>query len=99
MASYQEILSQIETLKQQAQEARRQEMAGALAEIKRLMAAFDISVEDLGGKPGKMRPRGSGNAKYRDPATGNTWSGRGRRPRWVIDLESQGKNLEDCRIS
>jgi len=98
MASYQEILSQIEELKQKAQEARRQELAGAIAEIKRLMAEFGITVEDLGGKAGKTKTRGAAAAKYRDPSSGKTWSGRGRRPGWVVDLENQGKTLDSCRI-
>ena len=50
MASYQEILTQIEELKQQAQDARKQELAGAISEIKRLMAEFGITLEDLGDK-------------------------------------------------
>jgi len=96
MASYQEILSQIEDLKQKAQEARKQEIAGAMTEIRRLMAEYGITLADLGGKSGKVKTRGA--AKYRDPASGKTWSGRGRRPGWVLELESQGKSLEACRI-
>lgn len=101
MSSYQQILSQIEELKRQAEEARRQEMSGAIAEIKRLMAQFGITVEDLGvtGRAGKTRPKSTGNAKYRDPASGKTWSGRGRRPGWVLELEGQGKSVEDFRIA
>ncbi len=97
MASYQEILNQIEELKQKANEARKAELAGAITEIKRLMAEFGITVEDLGGKAGKTKAR-AGSAKYRDPASGKTWSGRGRRPAWVLDLEKQGKSLDSCRI-
>jgi DNA-binding protein H-NS len=97
MASYQEILSQIEDLKLKAQEARKQEIAGAITEIKRLMADYGITLADLGGKSGKVKSRG-GMAKYRDPASGKTWSGRGRRPGWVLELESQGKSLDACRI-
>ncbi len=102
MSSYQEILSQIEDLKRKAEDVRQQEMAGAIAEIKRLMAQFGISAEDLGlaGRAfaGKNKTRGSVSAKYRDPISGKTWTGRGRRPGWVFDLEGQGKTLDDCRI-
>lgn len=98
MASYQEILSQIEDLKQKAQDARKQEMAGAVGEIKRLMGEYGITIEDLGGKAGKSKSRGAAAAKYRDPASGKTWSGRGRRPGWVVDLEKQGKSLDSCKI-
>jgi DNA-binding protein H-NS len=103
MSSYQEILSQIEELKRKAEDVRQQEMAGAIAEIKRLMAQFGISTEDLGlagrAGAGKNKSRGSVAAKYRDPLSGKTWTGRGRRPAWVLDLEGQGKTLDDCRIA
>ena len=101
MSSYQEILSQIEDLKRKAEDVRQQEMAGAIAEIKRLMAQFGVTSEDLGltGRAGavKGKTRGTVAAKYRDPISGKTWTGRGRRPGWVLDLEGQGKSLDDCR--
>lgn len=103
MSSYQEILSQIEDLKRKAEDVRQQEMAGAIAEIKRLMAQFGISGDDLGlsGRAGasKGKSRGSVAAKYRDPISGKTWTGRGRRPSWVLDLQGQGKTLDDCRVA
>jgi DNA-binding protein H-NS len=102
MTSYQEILSQIEDLKRKAEDVRQQEMSGAIAEIKRLMAQFGISADDLGisGRSSgvKTKNRGSVAAKYRDPVSGKTWTGRGRRPGWVLDLEAVGKTLEDCRV-
>ena len=104
MSSYQEILSQIEELKRKAEGVRQQEMAGAIAEIKRLMSQFGITVEDLGSGPSraataKSKSRGMVAAKYRDPASGKTWTGRGRRPGWVVALEASGKTLESCRIN
>ena len=103
MSSYQEILSQIEDLKRKAEDVRQQEMAGAIAEIKRLMAQFGVTSEDLGltGRAGavKGKIRGTVAAKYRDPISGKTWTGRGRRPGWVLDLEGQGKSLDDCRVA
>ena len=103
MSSYQEILSQIEELKRKAEGVRQQEMSGAIAEIKRLMAQFGISVDDLGvsarSGSSKFKSRGIVAPKYRDPVSGKAWTGRGRRPGWVLALEGQGKSLEDCRIS
>lgn len=101
MSSYQEILSQIEDLKRKAEDVRQQEMAGAIAEIKRLMSQFGISSDDLGftGRgAAKGKSRGIVAAKYRDPVSGKTWTGRGRRPAWVVDLEAAGKKLDDCKI-
>lgn len=37
-------------------------------------------------------------AKYRNPADGQTWTGRGLRPRWVLLAMDEGKALEDFLI-
>lgn len=37
-------------------------------------------------------------AKYRDPATGQTWSGRGLRPRWLVQAISDGRTLDEFLI-
>lgn len=36
--------------------------------------------------------------KYRDPASGATWSGRGRCPAWLADAEKAGRKREDFLI-
>lgn len=36
--------------------------------------------------------------KYRDPATGETWAGRGARPRWLVARLKAGKTLDDFAI-
>ncbi|MEW5769955.1 MAG: H-NS histone family protein [Pseudomonadota bacterium] len=96
MASYQEILNQIETLKRQAEDVRKQEMANAIADVKRIMAEYGITPADLGlaGRPAAKGKRATVAAKYRDPASGKTWSGRGRKPAWVAALLAEGKNLD-----
>jgi DNA-binding protein H-NS len=40
---------------------------------------------------------GSGVVKYRGPH-GETWSGRGRLPRWLSSLEGEGRNREEFRV-
>jgi len=37
-------------------------------------------------------------AKYRDPVSGKTWSGRGLRPRWLTDAIGSGKLLEEFAV-
>jgi DNA-binding protein H-NS len=38
--------------------------------------------------------------KYRNPEdSSETWSGRGRQPRWLVALLKSGKSIEDFRIS
>ena len=36
-------------------------------------------------------------AKYRDPATGETWSGRGRMPNWLKKKQDAGEDIEKYR--
>lgn len=44
--------------------------------------------------PGKAA-RGAGAVKYRDPATGCTWSGKGLQPRWLKVALEDGADLAD----
>lgn len=83
MASYKEIQSQIEALQQQAQEARETELSEVIEQIKQLMQDYGITVEDLTRKSKKGVTKAKGAAKYRDPETGDEWSGRGRMPLWL----------------
>ena len=89
MSSYQDIQNQIEALKVKAEEARKAEIAGGIAQIKEIMAKFGLTAEDLGLKGGKkaIRARVAAAAMYRDPASGKTWSGRGRKPNWFEGAE------------
>ena len=50
---------------------------------------FDIR-ELLGRKGGGKGSRGKVAVKYRDEA-GNTWTGRGRMPRWMVAATKGGK--------
>jgi DNA-binding protein H-NS len=97
MPKYQDLLQQIETLKKQAEDVRKEELRTVIAEIKEKMAAFGITVEDLGGKGGR-KSTGTVKAKYRDPASGATWTGRGRAPKWVTEAESRGVKRETFLI-
>ena len=36
--------------------------------------------------------------KYRDPDTGDTWSGRGRKPKWLEAKIEAGRTLEDLKV-
>jgi DNA-binding protein H-NS len=47
------------------------------------------------------RPRRSYPAvlpKYRNPQTSETWSGRGKRPRWLAAAMKSGRKIEEFRI-
>jgi predicted exporter len=53
-----------------------------------------------GRPPGRrMRRYGKVAAKYRDPKTGATWSGRGAPARWLSEYEKQGKKRDQFLIA
>jgi len=106
MASYQDILKQIDQLTKEAEKLRQTEIAAAIADIKAKMAQHGIRVSDIVGKEpgtrsvGKRVSTGSKKKvapKYRG-GNGELWTGRGRRPAWVEAELSSGKSMEDLAI-
>ena len=92
MPTYSELLAQIAELQKQAEIARVNELQEAIAQIKAIMAQFDISLNDLGVIAShKQRKSSHVKAKYRDPVSGKEWSGRGVTPKWISD---SGKSKE-----
>lgn len=94
MPTYQDYQKQIAELQTLAEQARQAEIAEAKARIRELMAANGLTAEDL--QESKRAPavkKGAVEAKYKDPVSGQTWTGRGRAPRWL-----DGKNKEEFRI-
>ncbi|WP_080484358.1 MULTISPECIES: H-NS histone family protein [Burkholderia cepacia complex] len=78
------LIAQRESLDAQIIAARKAEREVAIGQIKALMKEFDLSVLDLQERVQKRNSkRMSTVPKYRDPATGKTWSGRGRQPAWL----------------
>jgi DNA-binding protein H-NS len=51
-----------------------------------------------GRKPANMDKRSVVAPKYRDSATGTTWTGRGKQPKWLAAAIKSGKRLEDFKI-
>jgi DNA-binding protein H-NS len=87
-------MKQIESLKKKAERVRRKERKAVIVDIRAKMHRYGISVRDLNGQhKKKAKTNGAGRkvkAKYRDPASRMTWSGRGRAPRWLVKKEKEG---------
>jgi DNA-binding protein H-NS len=101
MSNLQDLLAQKAAIEKQIEEAARAERANAVAQVKSLMAAHGLSIADLGARSGAKVSRGSGTkvaAKYRNKATGESWSGRGLRPNWLKAALASGKKLEDFAV-
>ena len=79
--------------------AEKQELEKRLAVLGGGMAALADSSGSAGGPAGKQRrkyPRVL--PKYRNPQTSETWSGRGKRPRWLVAAMKSGRRIEEFRI-
>ena len=85
MATYKQLTAQLEKLHKEVAAAREKEIAEAIADIRNKIVEYSLTPEELGfsgkrGKPSKKTPL---PPKYRNPKTGETWSGRGRAPAWL----------------
>ncbi len=70
----------------------------ALAEIEEIARSKGFSLAELTGSSA-TRKRAPAVAKYANPAdTSETWSGRGRKPRWFASALAGGKRPEDLAI-
>jgi len=75
-------------------ETEKLKLESRLAELKRAPAS-----ELNGGDRSERRPYPKVQQKYQNPdRPSETWSGRGRQPRWMSELLQSGKNIDDLRI-
>lgn len=86
-SSLKELLQQREALEKAIADARQNEISAAVTKVRELVAEYGLTVQDI--FPGRAA-RGSAAKstskvapKYRDPATGQTWTGRGKPPKWI----------------
>jgi DNA-binding protein H-NS len=101
MPDLSELLAQKAALEQQIMDAQREQRAQAIAQVRALMAEHGLSLADLGSRmTAAPRKAGSGKVapKFRNPATGDSWSGRGLQPNWLKTALAGGAQLEDFRI-
>jgi DNA-binding protein H-NS len=102
MAKLSDLLAQKAALEKEIADTQREQRDGAIAQIKALMAEHGLTVADLSGRTAKAaKPIDSGRKvapKYRNNATGDTWTGRGLQPRWLKAALASGKRLADFAI-
>jgi len=99
MTSVSELMAQKAAIEQQIIEVQRAERSGAVAKVRALMAEHGLSLSDLSTKSATPKRTGAKvAAKYRDAATGSTWSGRGLQPKWLKQALASGKKISDFAI-
>lgn len=103
----QKIEDQINQLQQKAKELQERHRQPAIVSIIRSMAEYDISPDEITAAFNKQHKRRTDRgatarkpvpAKYRHPDTGDTWTGRGKAPRWITAAEAQGKSRDQFLI-
>ena len=78
-------------------------------ELERRIAVLNRGRGFIEGKDDKDPAQNGGNGrerrkyprvlpKYRDPQTSETWSGRGKQPRWLVAAIETGRKVEDFEI-
>lgn len=102
MATLQELLSQKEAIEREIELTKKRDRAEAIARVRSLMAEYGLTLADLGGKAAPV-PRKTGGGgkvppKYRNAATGDTWSGRGLQPNWLKAALASGRKLDDFKV-
>lgn len=93
-----ELEEQIAALKKQHDFLLSKERAAAIEEINSKIEKYSISARDLdfGNAPKATSTRAKVAVKYKSGT--NSWTGRGRQPKWVADHIAKGGKLEDLLI-
>jgi DNA-binding protein H-NS len=102
MASLQDLLDRKAALEKEIESTRKQERAEAISKVRALMSQYGLTAADLNSKPA-AKSGGSGKGgkvaiKYRNTATGDTWSGRGLQPKWLKAAIAAGRKVEDFAV-
>lgn len=101
MSALQDLLAQKQALEKKIVEVQRAERAEAISRIKALMTEYGLTSADLSGRaaaPKSDKAAGKVAPKFRNAATGETWSGRGLQPKWLKAALASGKKLADFKL-
>jgi DNA-binding protein H-NS len=104
------IQRRIRALMKQAEKLKTRNKAPALRRVVRLMRQHELSLDEVGAalrggrkrrgmrkSPAKAKRRRA-RVMYRNPKTGETWSGRGRPARWVAEAEKAGRSRNEFLV-
>ncbi|MDD2223682.1 MAG: H-NS histone family protein [Pseudomonas sp.] len=88
MSAYKELLAEKAELERKIAAVRREEIKSAVEAIRETIAELNLTEEDIfgyrrGTTDDAVKVKKAVAAKYRDPETGATWTGRGKAPRWI----------------
>ena len=96
MLTSKQIQAQILELQTKLAETRKAEVREAVSQIHALIKEHDLSADDVFPRANGKAQKAEGApavVKYRHPETGETWTGRGRLPKWLL-----GKSREEFLV-
>lgn len=107
-STYAETQKQIAELQSKAEALKAQEVRDVIGRIQEAIAVYGLTPDDLfGGSKGKGRAakvkaapgtKTASVAKYKDPATGKTWTGVGKRPGWFVAAVESGVDPQSLAV-
>lgn len=113
--TYQTLQAQIRKLQEKAESVRQKQRQPVIASILRSMQEFSITLDELkaaqakgvaprkrvgaAAKTSAAKPAKQVAPKYRHPETGETWTGRGKPPRWLVAAEAGGATRDQFLIA
>ena len=96
--SYEELITLQRSVDKAIQSYGKRRKKEALDEMKSVAVKYGFSFGDLVGYT-KNPKEAKGEPKYRNPeSSAETWTGKGRKPGWVVSALEAGKDLEDMKI-
>ncbi|HOB47517.1 MAG TPA: H-NS histone family protein [Zoogloea sp.] len=107
MATLKELLAQQAELAKQIDEVRRTEVSKAIAQVQDIVQEYGLSLEEVfpNAKVAKSvravsgARTSKGEIRYRNPQNPSIgWSGKGRKPLWIVEGLAAGKSLQDFAV-
>ncbi len=100
-------INQLQELKHQAdaliEKKQREKIDDAYQQVLKIAQSVGLKLEELvqhGDKGKKSALKRKVAAKYSNPQNAaQTWTGRGKQPRWVVEQLATGKSLDDLLIN
>ena len=98
----QEIEKQINKLQRKMRTLHTRQRRPIITSIIRSMMEYEITPEEIveayEKRDQRSKTSSTAPARFKNPSTGDTWTGRGRPPRWITEAEEQGRNRNQFLI-
>jgi DNA-binding protein H-NS len=95
--SYAELLKLQPRVEAAIAERRLSDAAATKEQLRAMAEKAGFNLNELFGKRGQKK--GSAGVKFRNPKDASqTWTGRGRKPNWLVDAQKKGAKIDSFAI-